>query len=221
MRLTELAGVGARRDAAMAGLRAWLATLGPARVGVDFPFSVPAAVAANEPWTSWLANLPRRHGDAEGFRSHCLNAAGGRELRRACDVAAATPMSPYNLRVYRQTWHGLTAVLAPLVEAGAIRVPPMQSIDNARPAVFEVCPASTLKRLDLYLPRYKGRGPLPRQARRRILKGLGQCCGMARSAAQAALEDPGGDALDAIVACLAAAQAELDLNVPREGWVYG
>ena len=64
----------------------------------------------------------------------------------------------------------------------------------------ETCPASSLKRLGCYRP-YKGRGDLLAAARRAILDRLtreGLSCGGGLAAR--AVADPGGDALDAIIA---------------------
>ena len=83
-------------------------------------------------------------------------ATGGKESKRSCDVTAKTPFAAWNLRLYRQTWHSLVGLYAPLLAASAVTVAPFQRDDGKRPRLAEICPASTLKRLGLY-GSYKGR----------------------------------------------------------------
>jgi hypothetical protein len=81
--------------------------------------------------------------------------------------------------------------------------------------LVETCPASTLKRLGLPHQRYKQPegGPLTsvrRRTRRAILDGLAPHVALDADGGRLrrrAMRDPGGDALDAVVAALGAAQA--------------
>ncbi|MBM3488334.1 MAG: hypothetical protein FJX67_17155 [Alphaproteobacteria bacterium] len=217
------------RDAAAAhrALRAALAGAGEAIAGLDFPFGLPRALVPERSWTEFAAAFATRYGDAETFRAAMRRAADERELKRRTDIAARVPFSAYNIRLYRQTWYGIAAVLAPLRTADAIRVVPMEAVVSGKPAVVEASPASTLKAAGLYTP-YKGAGR--RDARRRILAGLGALglAPLAPSFARIAVENPGGDALDAVIAALATfrARAGPDLERARdateavEGRVY-
>ena len=152
--------------------------------------------------------FPIRYRSPERLRAACRSAADGRELKRVTDADARTPFSAYNLRLYRQTYHGIRDLLLPLVQGAHARVLPMQSPWREKPSLMEVCPASTLKRLGLYQP-YKGRSIAHRRARGRILKAL-ERAGLLL--ARAELRGPilscaGGDALDSVIAALAAHRA--------------
>lgn len=233
-RLTDLLGVAPARDIALPALRAWIARQHAAIIGMDFPFGVPAALMPRgQRWVTWCVRLGACYTDAESFRADCTRRAGGREIKRATDVAACTPLASYNLWVYRQTYHGVRDVLAPLVAADAARVVPMQRRAAGLPTLIEVCPASTLKVIDAYLPRYKGadraapgRGATPSATRAAIVDLLVRRTGasLPPQVRAAAVADAEGDALDAVVACLAAGGAMPPPPLPpvarREGCVF-
>uniref|UniRef100_A0A832I4P7 DUF429 domain-containing protein n=1 Tax=Eiseniibacteriota bacterium TaxID=2212470 RepID=A0A832I4P7_UNCEI len=210
VRASDLPGGGVERAAALAAVRAFVAARPGEAVGIDAPLGLPRALAAAD-WQSTVRAVARDR-DAGAFRARCAARTGGREPRRACDVAARTPFAPTNLRLYRQTFHALAGLVAPLLEAGRVRVAPMQRPAARAALLLEVCPASTLAREGLRVP-YKGRGGRLRDARARIaaaLAGRGLAARIACGAREAAVEDPGGDALDAVVACCAAARAVAD-----------
>jgi hypothetical protein len=74
---------------------------------------------------------------------------------------------------------------------------------------MEACPASTLKRLDLPHQRYKrpAGGPLSpvqRRVRHEILRGLAGQVDVDDAARRRIMRDPGGDALDAVLAAAGA-----------------
>jgi Protein of unknown function (DUF429) len=211
----ELPGGGRDRETAHAALASFVAGLRAGSVlGIDAPFGLPRAITGGAAWDELVAAFPFRYGDPAAFRLECVAAAGGRELRRQTDMDARTPFSPYNLRLFRQTYHALR-LLAPLVSSGAVRVAPMQLPGDGVPTVVEVCPASTLKRLGLYSP-YKGRRLAG--ARHRLLAAL-EAEGMvsiAEDARARAVADPGGDAVDGIVAAVAARRAA-EGPVPTDG----
>src|SRR5205823_2299832 len=145
LRGIELPGSGAERERCLAALRVFIGAAGESTFGCDFPFAVPRSLMPEDGWEAFLSGFAGRYPDAATFRAACFAAAGGRELRRLCDVESRTPFSAYNLRLYRQTYAGITGLLAPLVEAGAIRVLPMQAATEGSPRLLEVCPASALK----------------------------------------------------------------------------
>ena len=78
--------------------------------------------------------------------------------------------------------------------------------------LVEACPSSTLKRLGLPHHNYKQPegGPLTRKrlrTRRAILAGLAGHVRFDRGQRRVMMRNPGGDALDAVIAALGAAQA--------------
>lgn len=196
--------------------------------GFDFPFGVPSQCCGGGPWDGLVLSVADRFPDCETFREACRKAAGGRELRRLTDRDSATPFCVYNLRLYRQTYHGLRDVLAPLVRSGAACVLPMHRPTAGKASVVEICPASTLKRQKLYRP-YKGKRAEHRRARRNILTALEQrgLDLVGRAAWKAAVQDDGGDALDSMIAAFATGRA-LEAGFPApddptclvEGYVY-
>src|SRR5262245_29282232 len=167
----ELPGSGSDRGASIAALLDFIRRQRGGLVGLDFPFGLPQTIVGMRSWEEFVLGFPARYRDPERLRAVCRSAAGGRELKRATDSDARTPFSAYNLRLYLQTYHGIRDLLRPLVAGGNARVLPMQRPSSGRPSLMEVCPASTLKDLALYLP-YKGRTIAHRRSRRRILKAL-------------------------------------------------
>lgn len=196
---SELEGGGPRRDEALEALRGLALRQRRAVFGLDFPFSVHRRLV--EPWGDWAAfaqGLGPRFGGPEAFRRACASRGREVELRRACDEA--TPWAPHNLRLFRQTYYGISRVLAPLAEAGASVVP----LHRGRgPWLLEVCPAVALARLGLRRP-YKGRGAARARHRRVVVDALrGRGFVVPPGMAGMALRDRGGDALDALVAAWA------------------
>ena len=184
-----------------------LRSLGPAVVGCDFPFSLPVGLDGafdSRGWRGLLTDFPARYRSAEAFRDACRTLCNGRELRRLCDFEAKVPFCAWNLRLYRQTWHGIAEILRPLVlEADAV-VLPMDEADPTRLWLVEVCPASFLKRIRLY-ESYKGRSADQRAMRETILSRLVADRLLAPPSPQierTLLDDVGGDALDAAIAAV-------------------
>jgi hypothetical protein len=129
-------------------------------------------------------------------------------LKRVTDRESHTPFSPYNIRLYRQTYFGIRDLLASLVQDGMANVLPMQTASPDKPWVLEICPASTLKREYLYWP-YKGKSREHREARARIFGAIEQMAPLSVPEAlrSVILDDPGGDALDSVVAAVAVFRA--------------
>ncbi|TVQ33716.1 MAG: DUF429 domain-containing protein [Phycisphaeraceae bacterium] len=205
----ELPGSGRDRDMAMAGVRTLLAESGDCVAGLDFPFGLPAPLVSESTWLAFLRAHAQRCPDAATFRRLCREASDGRELKRLTDVETRTPFSPYNLRLHRQTHHGLRDILAPLVLEGRATASPMQPMRIGAPLLLEICPASTLKREGVPAI-YKGATDEHQASRRRILKAM-EGAALVRIASRTlrrrVLEDAGGDALDAVIAAGAAARA--------------
>ncbi len=198
----------------------WLARQTGALAGLDFPFSLPERLIDAEDWPSFVLGFAGRHPDPDAFRESCRTRTGGRELRRRCDGEARTPFSAYNLRLYRQTWWGIAGLLAPLVRSGRAQVAPMHLPAGSAVTLAETCPASTLKRLSCR-DSYKGAGPNCRSARCAILARLAvEGLAIPAAAAETALSDRGGDALDSMIAAYAAwdcaRHRSADLAGPRD-----
>lgn len=202
----SLDGSAPAREPCLSALRRRLAAC-PSVVGMDFPFGLPSELVEQRSWEAFVLNFPVRYRTAQAFREACRMAAP-RELRRLTDAQARTPFSPYNLRLYLQTFYGIGDVLHPLVRQGVARVLPMQRPDADLPWLIEACPASTLKALALYVP-YKGNGAEHRDARKRIIESIAAqgLWRLSSAAKQAAVENPGGDALDSALAALGAFRA--------------
>ena len=153
-------------------------------------------------WRDWLSCL-REYSDAEAF------AAAFPDARRETDRNAKTPFSPLNLRLFRQTFHGLRDVILPLVENGALALPfdelPSDEMETETEKLWllEICPASLLKKQKLYLS-YKGRSTLQRENREAILQQTKERTRlkMSEEISQCIFEDTEGDALDAVLAAV-------------------
>jgi len=205
---SDLPGSGPERSPCLTALVEFIAQQN-AVIGCDFPFSLPSSMLDGEGWREFALGLGDRFACAEDFLADCRRRFNGREVRRACDHASKVPFAAYNLRIYRQTYHGIRDVLAPLLRMDGAIVLPMESLRADRPWVVETCPASTLKHLGLYCS-YKGRAGTARVARRQILDGLtrsGQLAPLSTALRRLATENHGGDALDSMIAAAATGRA--------------
>ncbi|PSQ38316.1 hypothetical protein BRD10_04225 [Halobacteriales archaeon SW_12_71_31] len=225
-------------------------------VGVDCPFGLPRPVveALDGPttWRETVRWVGETFVDADEFAGRCKAATraatdGERTyLRRATDGPVGAK-SPYHFFTHRQAFHGVRDVLAPLLDRGAGVAPMTGEPADGKPTVVEVYPAGTLRRLGLPDESYKTASSEARRTRERILAGLeaegsvdtgadtddsGGAGGRPVTVAdgrtrERVLADDGGDALDAVVAAVAAARAfDRDFAVddgrydPLEGYVY-
>lgn len=197
------------RESAHASLVRYIADQPDAVIGIDFPFALPAKVMGVTRWPEFVLGFGAAHADPHAFRAACLLRAGGKELKREIDVTACAPFCGYNIRMRTMAFHGVRDVLAPLVEHDLARVMPFQRPAADKPVVVEICPASTLNRLKLYR-KHRGYKNPDCAVRRRILDeiiGLGLLAPLSRPIERDVIEDHGGDALDAVVAACAVADA--------------
>ncbi len=228
----ELPGSGPGRETCLAALRDLVARERDAAFGCDFPFGLPEPLVEAPTWNEFVRRFSCRYErrSAEEFRVDCCQQSGGGDLRRCTDREARTPFAAYNLRLYRQTFHGIRDVLAPLVEAGDAWVAPLQAPQPDRAVILEVCPASTLKAAGQYAP-YKGSTEARRARRVTILRWLAaRGVELAdETIAPHLLADDEGDALDSLVAAFATWRTVSSgpvaawANRPgyeREGYVY-
>jgi len=205
----ELPESGRDREAAHLALVAYLGRQDDAVAGLDLPFSLPRSLMQNRAWIDFVRGFPRRYASPEDFRAEMVAVGGGRELKRRTDIETRVPFAAINMRMYRQTHYGIGAVLAPLIAADAVRAIPLQPPADGKAILAEICPASLLKSIDLY-PSYKGTTKDHRRARRAILTGLvegGLVARLPPAIEITAVNDPGGDALDAMLAAVCAAHA--------------
>jgi hypothetical protein len=205
----DLVDSGPERARCLPALVEFIAAQQRTIIGCDFPFSLPAPMMDGVGWRAFALGLGGRFSSADDFLRDCRRRANGREIRRACDRESRVPFAAYNLRIYRQTYHGIRDVLAPLLRASSAVMLPMETARRDRPWVIETCPASTLKHAGLY-PSYKGRTEVARAARRHIVNGLvqrGLLVPLSRTLRRLAIENHGGDALDSMVAAMATGRA--------------
>ena len=200
----ELAGSGEQRQKCLLALKDFIASHPQAAFGVDFPFGLPKKVVSHIAWKEFILSFPSQYDSPDDFRKTCFSKAGNRELKRVTDIQNRAPLSPYNIRVYRQTYYGITKIIYPLVYEDLGCILPMQYPRKGRPWVLEVCPASTLKSEGLY-GMYKNRdtaGDLGR-VRYHILstiRATGQLELADKNIVELILADRRGDALDSIIA---------------------
>jgi hypothetical protein len=223
-RLADLAGT-AERGPALAHLVAMVRASRSALWAVDACFGLPESVldalypaplgSPGAGWPRLVREVAAWGGGAYAYGLEALAAAralgGPMHVRRAADAAARAPFDPYHYRIIYQTFHAIRDVARPLARAPETAVLPFQyaRLPGARRVVMEACPASTLKRLALPHQRYKqpGGGPLTaerRRTRRDILAALAERVAFDDRARRRLMRDPGGDALDAVLAAAGA-----------------
>jgi hypothetical protein len=203
----DLPASGRDRDRCLAALRDIIQREEASAFGLDFPFGLPRDLVEEGTWEDFVLSFPDRYDSPAAFRETCRTDAGV-ELKRVTDRESRTPFSPYNIRLYRQTYFGIRDVLVPLVRDQLACVLPMQPGLPERPWVMEICPASTLKRAHLYWP-YKGKSREHHKARARILEAVEEMAPLSFPARlrSVVLDDPDGDALDSVVAVFAVFRA--------------
>jgi hypothetical protein len=245
-RLTELAPLErlcgtAERAPALAHLVERIAGSDDALWAMDFPFGLPIEVL--EPGSAWSAqfDLIRAWGDdAYGLGLECLRRArllgGPIHIRRLTDTEAKAPFDCYHYRIIYQTFFGMRDVLGPLLRHRGTAILPFhyRRLPTARRALVEACPSSTLKRLGLPHQNYKQPqgGPLTskrRRVRRALVAALDGHVALTDSHRRALMRNPGGDALDALIAALGVTHAWASCDhrlvarhprYPREGRLY-
>jgi len=204
----------------------------------DFPFGFPVEVVP--PGATWLDQLAWVEGWTEGAYAlgvtcveKALRQTGRLHIRRRTDADEKAPFDPFHYRVIYQTFHGMRDVLGPLVPHATTAILPFQydRLRSARRVLVETCTTSVLDALGMPSENYKQPGggpvrPLQRRVRRTILVGLGGYVAVPPRLRAILLGNPGGDALDALVAAVGAARAWAttdhaavagDARYPREG----
>jgi len=238
--LEKLSGT-AERGPALAHLVELIAASDGALWALDFPFGLPLEVM--DPGARW----PRQFDflgawgeDAYAAGVACLQRAqalgGPMHIRRQTDGEAKAPFDCYHYRIIYQTFFGMRDVLGPLRLTRHTAILPFQyrRLPAARRVLVEACPTSTLKRLGLPHNNYKQPegGPLTRKrlrTRRAILDGMASHVRLDERQRRLMMRNGGGDALDAVIAAVGAAQAwqladhgmiARHPRYPREGRLY-
>ena len=239
-RLDRLAGT-PERQPALAHLVGLVSASVDALWALDFPFGLPVELFPPRARSPLQLALVREYtADDYGLGLECVRRARSlgdkMHIRRQTDVDARAPFDPYHYRIIYQTFYGMLDVLAPLWRDPRTAVLPFQyqRLYEADRVLVEACPASTLKRLGLPHQNYKqpAGGPLTRKrrlTRRIIIEGIAARVGVTARARRVMMRDPGGDAIDAVLAALGAAQAFATVDhsaiarhrrYPREGHLY-
>lgn len=205
-------------------------------VGADFPFSLPTALGLGD-WQSQLEHVAEFDGDAKQYGRMLVSrteriTGGQKHLRRQTDQQSRTPFDCYHYRIIYQTFHGMRDVLRPIVRSSQIAagssqvaVHPFESGKfDATTILAEACPSSTLKRLRLPHQLYKQGGNRPPEAkhlqtRRSIFSGISPLIKISPHRRRVLLADPGGDAIDAVLAAIGvwnAYQAKANQSPPQK-----
>jgi hypothetical protein len=208
---------------------------------LDFPFSLPIEVMpADANWSDQLALLHAANDDAYQVGLDCVDRAralgGPLHIRRQTDTEAKSPFDCYHYRIIYQFFYGVRDVLGPLWNARRTAILPFhyRKLPTAERVLVEACPSSTLKRVGLPHQNYKqpAGGPLtPKRlrTRRTILDALARQVRFDDAARRTMMRNPGGDAIDAVLAAVGAVHAwhltdhaavARHPRYPREGRLY-
>jgi hypothetical protein len=214
--------------------------------GFDCPFGLPLELfPPDAPWADQFAFL-RKYGE-DAYRCGMACVARTRRMppgplrtalhcRRQTDRDAKAPFDAFHYRMIYQTFFGLRDVVCPLANTPGTAVLPFQyrKLPRAKRVAVECCPASVLKKRGLPHQNYKQPkgGPLTRlrrTTRHAILAGLTKWVRIGERHRRAIMRNPGGDALDAVIAAVGAFHGFREAHhatiarhdrAPREGWMY-
>lgn len=218
--------------------------------GFDFPFGLPIELKLGT-WPKQLQAIGRFDGDAKKYGHFLVDRtrqiSDAMHIRRVTDRETQTPFDCYHYRIIYQTFHGMRDILRHIHTSPETAVLPFQfdkldddaaPVHSASPVkrvVVEACPSSTLKRLALPHRLYKqsgGKPPTPEKiaVRKTILAAVEKVVDITAAQRKVMLANPGGDALDSLLAAVGVFQvAMLDNHLAiakhpryrREGRVYG
>jgi hypothetical protein len=224
-RLEALAGT-AERTPALAHLVHLMRSSTAALWGCDFPFGLPVELFPHpHRWPTAFAFLAEWDEDAYGCGLECVRRAkrlkkriaGYRtalHVRRTTDVEAKAPFDTFHYRLIYQTFFGMRDVIGPLSRTPRTAVLPFQyrRLPTAERVIVECCPSSVLKKLGLPHQNYKQPtgGPLTRRRKRTrhtLLEALAEFVDIGPAFRRTVMRNPGGDALDAVIAAVGAWRA--------------
>jgi hypothetical protein len=216
--LTAICGTSERAEALAALVDLVLASA-QALWGFDFPFGFPVELfPAGTGWPEQFEFLHDWEDDAYGCGLECVRRATAslqrKHVMRATDIEARTPFDSFHYRIIFQTFFGMRDVVNPLRQAAGTAVLPFQyrKLGRAKRVVVECCPGSVLKRVGVPHQNYKqpAGGPLTRKRRLTRHRILGWLAGLVRfddRVRRVMMRNPGGDAIDAVIAAVGAALA--------------
>ncbi len=209
--------------------------------GFDFPFGLPVELGLGNR-VRQLRLVAKFDGDAREFGRFLVAIAmrigPTMHIRRQTDRETQTPFDCYHYRIIHQTFHGMKSVLGPLAKNPLVAVDPFPSSRSSEiqitNRVVEACPSSTLRRMGLPRRLYKqtaGKPPTEVHLanRQTILRGLAASIRITPSQRRLILSNPGGDALDAVIAAVGVhhawhhddhRQIAAHPRYPKEGRVY-
>lgn len=214
----------AERAPALAHLVEMILASDRALWGFDFPFGLPVELfPAGTTWPEQFEFLRAWGDDAYGCGLECVRRAtrtfGRKHLMRAADTEARTPFDTFHYRLIYQTFFGMRDVVDPLRRTAGTAVLPFQyrKFRTARRVLVECCPSSVLKRVKVPHQNYKQPkgGPLTRkrkQTRHEILGWLAGVVAFDDRFRRVMMRNPGGDAIDAVIAAVGAARAVADAD---------
>ena len=223
-RLEALAGT-ADRAPALASLVKLVRGSSAALWGFDFPFGLPVELfPPGHIWRRAFDLLDEWADDAYGCGLECVRRARklkkaeshrtALHVRRFTDVEAKAPFDTFHYRIIYQTFFGMRDVIRPLSQSAGTAVLPFQyrKLPTAERVVVECCPSSVLKKLGLPHQNYKQPtgGPLTRVRRRTrhtLLGALAEWVSIPDQFRRVMMRNPGGDALDAVIAAVGAWRA--------------
>uniref|UniRef100_A0A7V4G8M2 DUF429 domain-containing protein n=1 Tax=Desulfobacca acetoxidans TaxID=60893 RepID=A0A7V4G8M2_9BACT len=202
-----------RREVILADLARFVGSQENAVFAFDFPFGLPVTLLTAlgyRDWQEMVLAFPRRFPEAHSFRQTCKQFSAV-ELKRTTDRETKTPFSPYNLRMFRQTYYGISTILHQVVAHDQAAVLPMQPYVPGKAAIIEICPAATLQKemINKAYRGYKSVSPHGFTQRAAILAHF-EKLGVVPAGQQLRkkiLADPRGDALDSLIAGFAAYRA--------------
>jgi hypothetical protein len=201
------------REDCLPALRAFLAGADDAIAGIDVPFGLPAELVDASTWSAFAEAFPNGADGPTEWAEACRDRAETLdrdrvELKRATDEETGAPFSPYNLRMRSGTYYAIGSVLAPLVAGDDASVLPMLPPNPGVVWLLEACPAVTLDRLDLDAEGYKDDDEAAEEARASIVDALAEGPATIPPAVrETAIEEPDGDALDAVLAAVGTTMA--------------
>jgi hypothetical protein len=244
-RLEALCGT-AERAPCLAELVRMINASDAALWGIDCPFGLPIELFPPEStWADQFAFIGEYGEEAYACGLECIartKQLGAGPLRtalhcrRLTDLDSKAPFDAFHYRMVYQTFYGLRDVVQPLARTPGTAVLPFQyrKLPRAKRVAVECCPSSVLKKHRLPHQNYKQPkgGPLTRLqrvTRHAILEGLGKWVRIGDRHRRMMMRNPGGDALDAVIAAVGAFHGFREADhaaivrherFPREGRMY-
>ncbi|MBY0512647.1 MAG: DUF429 domain-containing protein [Gemmataceae bacterium] len=217
-RMEALCGTAARA-AALAHLVRLIRESEHALWGLDVPFGLPLELfPGDHRWPDQFTFLGEWGEEAYACGLECVRRSmelfDRKHIRRTTDGEAKAPFDAFHYRMIYQTFYGMRDVVGRLRGTPGTCILPFEyrKLPRAKRVLVECCPGSVLKRLGLPHQNYKqpAGGALTgvrRRTRHVILAALGKLVRFGDRHRRVMMRNPGGDALDAVIAAVGAARA--------------